>query len=770
MKPRALLIAIAGAVLIAGCAAPPPSRIDSVYTGLQELLPRFDPAVLAGRTIVLDPGHGGFFAGTSGTEGLKEAEVNLGVALYLGGLLEEAGATVEFTRSADRDFLIPGDSTLAGDLARRIALVDSLQPDLFISIHHNAQALRDPSANAIETYYAFGDPASRDLAIAVHRHLMRNLGIRRGEIRQGNYYVLRNVSVPAILGEASYLTNPQVEEKLRLSAKQKLEAEAYYLGVLDYFRRGTPRVRLVAPRETTLAAVPVLRFEARDIGGIGIDPDAIFLTVNGEPVSSIPQSDGRVIVYPFPWDAPNGTYTISMQLRNLMGNSSPRSTRTISLDFPPELCRFEYSPDPPPPGWGVLRVRATLLDRRGVRVADGSSAAISVSGEGGTIHVVPSEVVSETGRIEFYIEPEGDPDSCTIQVQCRGQTFQETIHRASSGQALRPMHSVVVLDGGSRAAVAGVSAFHGDSIIAAGSRDGLLFIPGDLDPARILLRAPGYRPVERATATDSLFLTPWFGSILHGKRFVLDPQGGGIETAGIGRLGLPASHVNLQVARYCATFLRLAGAEVMLTRSSEETPTPQDIVAMTNRFGADRYIEIRHHHGNGGGEAGGVRTFCFPGSRLGSIFAQQVARAFSGYFNIRESATGTQVTYPLQQTACPAIVLEMPDIETTEEELRLGEPWYLRLQAYALFVGILEHFTVPDHGVLTVQIGDGGANWTATLDDTWHLLTSSAGTVTFKAVERGPHTLSLRKHGTVIDREVEFDTGEHKTITISTRE
>ena len=59
---------------------------------------------------------------------------------------------------------------------------------------------------------------------------MRNLGISAGEVRQGNYYVLRNVDIPAILGESSYLTHPPVEEQLRLSNAQRLEAEAYFLG------------------------------------------------------------------------------------------------------------------------------------------------------------------------------------------------------------------------------------------------------------------------------------------------------------------------------------------------------------------------------------------------------------------------------------------------------------------------------------------------------------------------------------------------------------
>lgn len=773
MRTRPAAIVISLAIIIASCAAPPKQKIDSIYTGLQELLPRFDPAILAGRTIVIDPGHGGFFSGTTGAGGLEEASVNLGVALYLGGLLREAGATVHFTRSADRDFLTPQDSSLTVDLARRSALVDSVRPDVFVSIHHNAQNLRDPETNAVETYYKFGDPASHDLAIAVHRHLMRNLGIGTGEVKQGNYYVLRTSSVPAILGEASYLTNPATEGQLRLSEKQKLEAEAYYLGILDYFRRGTPRITFAAPRETTLAAVPDLRYTVDDIGGVGIDPDAILLTINDEPAAASSGRDGHVVAYSFPWDTPNGRYTAALQVRNLMGNSSMRSTRSFTIDLPPVLSLFEHSPAPPPPGWGPVRVRAVLLDARGLRVADGSIARIFASSTADSVAVLPSTTPVSNGRLECYIDPAGDPDSIALTVECRGRSFHHTIKRGGAAAAAsRSLRRVTALDGATRQTVAGVSVLYRDSVITTGSDDGILLIPGEIDAAATLVCAPGYRPLLEWDAADSLFLEPWFARILHGKKFVLDPQGGGRATAGIGPLGLPAAHVNLQVARHCASFLRQAGATVMLTRTSEESPTPQDIVAMANRFGADRYIEIRHRHGSPDETPVGpsaVRTYCFPGSRLGAIFAEQMARSFGDYFALVDAAAGTQVTYPLQQTACPAIIVEAPAVDDPDEEIRLGEPWYLRKQAYALFLGILDHFTVPDHGELVVQIDTGDddkANWLVTLDESWNLLTDPSGAARFEALQRGSHTLSVRKQEIRLLREIDIESAGRSVITI----
>ena len=76
----------------------------------------------------------------------------------------------------------------------------------------------------------------------MHARLARNLGIDAQRLLPGNFYVIRNVDAPAILTESSYLTNPDVEAKLQLAAKQRLEAEAIFLGLVDHFARGVPRL------------------------------------------------------------------------------------------------------------------------------------------------------------------------------------------------------------------------------------------------------------------------------------------------------------------------------------------------------------------------------------------------------------------------------------------------------------------------------------------------------------------------------------------------
>jgi len=385
---------------LGSCARAPKPGVERLYEGLREYLPRLEPTILSGRKILIDPGHGGYFRGTEGPGGLEEADVNLGVALYLAGLLREAGADVHLTRSADRDFLAWEDSTVAFDLSARLAIADSLQPDVFVSIHHNAH--HNGIQNAVETYYRFGDPPSRDLAFCVHRHLMRNLGIIEGEVKQGNYYLLRSINTTAILTEASYLTHPQVERKLRLAEKQRLEAEAIFLGLVEYFHRGTPTLSLISPRDSVVSSFPTIRFRATDRGGPGIDPDAVEMKVNGRIVHAVFDVDSTTISYRIPWNSPNGRYEVEAVVRNLMGNSSRTAKFSFTVSFPPREAFFNLEPRNP---GGPAELRVRLVDERGFPVADGTPVLLEEPRAGR-----PEARVRE-GLVEFSIMvPEGEAE------------------------------------------------------------------------------------------------------------------------------------------------------------------------------------------------------------------------------------------------------------------------------------------------------------------------------------------------------------------------
>jgi len=188
------------------------------------------PAALArgglqGVRIFIDPGHGGPEPGAIGPSGLREADVNLRVATVLRNcLVEYGGATVKMSRTGDVDV----------SLGERTAAANYWGADRFISIHHNASYNR--SYNATETYaYTYAGWTALDLRNKVHRKLVAGLGLPDGGVHTANFYVLRNTWMPAILTEASYISNPYQEARLKDMGYTWREGYYIYLGITDHF-------------------------------------------------------------------------------------------------------------------------------------------------------------------------------------------------------------------------------------------------------------------------------------------------------------------------------------------------------------------------------------------------------------------------------------------------------------------------------------------------------------------------------------------------------
>lgn len=181
---------------------------------------------LKGKTIVVDPGHGGADPGAIGYSGLKEKEVNLATALELARLLEAAGAEVILTRT--------GDQTV-GNL-RRVSLANDSDADLFISIHANSYSKNE--SNGTETFYysnSNNNSDSRFLAGLLQKELVDVLRLRDRGVKTSSFYVIKNVEVPAALVELAFLSNPDEEKMLWDEKVLHSSAEALYRGLEAYF-------------------------------------------------------------------------------------------------------------------------------------------------------------------------------------------------------------------------------------------------------------------------------------------------------------------------------------------------------------------------------------------------------------------------------------------------------------------------------------------------------------------------------------------------------
>lgn len=191
-------------------------------------------SLLAGMTIVIDPGHGGPDTGAIGASGTYEKNNTLPVGLYLADLLRASGANVILTR--DNDTSPAGSNyTELSDLQARVQIANQNKADLFVSIHNDS--FSNPDAGGTTTYYSSDSVvADKSLALGadVQREVEKQLGLLDRGTKSANFYVVKNTTMPAILVELGFISNP-TEEKLLSSADfQKKAAEGIYQGILTY--------------------------------------------------------------------------------------------------------------------------------------------------------------------------------------------------------------------------------------------------------------------------------------------------------------------------------------------------------------------------------------------------------------------------------------------------------------------------------------------------------------------------------------------------------
>jgi N-acetylmuramoyl-L-alanine amidase len=169
--------------------------------------------------IVIDPGHGGSDPGAVGPNGLKEARVNLAVALKVAEKLRKAGVEVKLTRTSD----------VFVDLQPRCDIANSFNADYFVSIHCNSAGTTE--ARGTETYcYKLGGKGEV-LAKAIQAELIAATGrVNRG-VKTANYYVLRRTNMPAVLTELAFISNPEEERLLGSPDYQEKCATAIARGV-----------------------------------------------------------------------------------------------------------------------------------------------------------------------------------------------------------------------------------------------------------------------------------------------------------------------------------------------------------------------------------------------------------------------------------------------------------------------------------------------------------------------------------------------------------
>lgn len=173
---------------------------------------------LKGKTIVLDPGHGGSDQGASSNTPKKSLEKNytLKTAKELKKILTKEGAKVKMTRTKD-EYVSLNDRNIKGDA--------------YISIHNDS--LDSSNANGATVYWLQDNQEA--LAQTLNSNIQKKALLTNRGARQQNYQVLRQTNVPAVLLELGYISNPTDESMITDQIHRQVVEQAVVDGLKQYF-------------------------------------------------------------------------------------------------------------------------------------------------------------------------------------------------------------------------------------------------------------------------------------------------------------------------------------------------------------------------------------------------------------------------------------------------------------------------------------------------------------------------------------------------------
>lgn len=191
--------------------------------------------VLKGKIICIDPGHGGTDVGAIGRLGGKEIyekNITLSIALPLRDMLTSAGAKVVMTRSTDKDVYGPW-ADADPELQARCDVANEAHADAFISIH--IDSFSNGSVDGTTAYY--NAKSSKDLLLAqmMHQATMSGLAIPDRGVKSNDFYVNVNTTMPSVLMEMGFITNPHRLQMLTSTWGPKTIAKSLFNGLVNYF-------------------------------------------------------------------------------------------------------------------------------------------------------------------------------------------------------------------------------------------------------------------------------------------------------------------------------------------------------------------------------------------------------------------------------------------------------------------------------------------------------------------------------------------------------
>lgn len=188
-------------------------------------------------TVLIDPGHGGPDGGAVAEDGTMEKDLNLAISMGLRDMLTVCGVRVCMTRTTDVS--IHGEDATSirdkkvSDLRNRLALYE--QSSWVISVHQNR--FEQPQYDGAQVFYAAANPESEHLAQAIQQTVVSHLQPQNNRMIKAatdGVYLMHHTTVPAVLIECGFMSNPQELQNLKDEQYRQKMAFAIMAGYWCY--------------------------------------------------------------------------------------------------------------------------------------------------------------------------------------------------------------------------------------------------------------------------------------------------------------------------------------------------------------------------------------------------------------------------------------------------------------------------------------------------------------------------------------------------------
>lgn len=191
-------------------------------------------------TVIIDPGHGGFDGGALTNDGFPEKDINLAVSLYLKKILDLWGYNTVITRESDISLEDEGLTTIRqrkkSDIHNRMAVMESIDNSIFVSIHQNHYSVERYSGAQVFYSRNFSSQ-SAVLAENIQESIVSMLQSHNTRLVKecgDSVYLMYNAAKPAVLVECGFLSNNEEAELLKTDAYRRKMAYCIAIGIQDY--------------------------------------------------------------------------------------------------------------------------------------------------------------------------------------------------------------------------------------------------------------------------------------------------------------------------------------------------------------------------------------------------------------------------------------------------------------------------------------------------------------------------------------------------------